>query len=73
MFALLNLLSGVRQWWYRSPSMRNRFAPCLILLAALAACGGSNGSGSSDGPESTGTLAYVVTQCRENDDGFFYG
>jgi len=50
--------------------MRNGPAPCLILLTVLAACGGSGSSGS---PESTGMLAYVVTQCREDDDGFFYG
>jgi len=52
--------------------MRNRFVTWGILLTAFAACGGGNGGGTSGSPESIGTLAYVVTECRENADAVFF-
>jgi len=44
-----------------------------VLLLALAACGGESGSAPYSGSATlTGTLAYVVTECRENSAGFFF-
>ena len=48
--------------------MRSRFVTLGILLTAFAACGGGDGGGTSGGPASIGTLAYVVTECRVNTD-----
>ena len=43
----------------------------LVLLLALAACGGGGGGDNGDTPPGTiGTLAYVLTECRDTSDGF---
>ena len=41
----------------------------LLTLLALSACGGGGGSGDSS-PSDIGTLAYVVTECRDTAEGF---
>jgi hypothetical protein len=44
-----------------------------ILLLALAACGGDAAPAPQGGSATlTGTLAYVVTECRETSAGFFF-
>jgi hypothetical protein len=45
----------------------------LALLLALNACGGGSGGAESGAPPlaSVGTLAYVVTACRDTAEGFF--
>jgi hypothetical protein len=46
--------------------------PHLALLLALAACGsGGSGDGSGPSPDGMGTLAYVLTACRDTAEGFF--
>jgi hypothetical protein len=50
--------------------------PQLALLLTLAACGGGDGgagpTSTSDGAATlTGTLAYVVSECREDAAGYF--
>ncbi len=42
-----------------------------ILLLALAACGGGENASVPSGAL-TGTLAYVMTECRETSAGFFF-
>jgi hypothetical protein len=44
--------------------------PGLTLLLALAACGGGGDSGVTTS-STIGTLAYVLTECRDTPDGFF--
>ena len=52
---------------------RRRFLPVsssLALVLALAGCGGG-GDGGDPPPSDIGTLAYVVTECRDTPEGFF--
>ncbi len=66
----------------RPPSTAARFrasysrffagVPRLALLLALAACGGESGAPPGGSATLTGTLAYVVTECRETNVGFFF-
>lgn len=52
--------------------MGSRSAAWCFVFTTLAACGG-NGGGTAAIPESIGTLAYVVSTCRENTEAAVYG
>ena len=53
------------KWWHRPLAG----ASAVAVLLALTACGG--GSSGNTPPTAIGTLAYVLTECRDTPEGFF--
>ena len=58
-------------WEERSTSMLQRTTFVLVLIACGGGCGGGD-SPPTSGAASTGTLAYVMTECRDDQAGTVY-